>query len=174
MTTRPPRRPRARKPPPISREEYAAFIAQIELDAIWVEDAVSLNTAAPLAQNEPPELEVGSDAGWRPEGSGFRATHRYSVKVPEQPDDRGLIEVAFAARFRSDTPMTESIFATFAEVNLPVNTWPYLREFVQSMAARMGWQRITLPALKRDTGQTPSGAAHLPAPTTRTRARTRQ
>lgn len=44
--------------------------------------------------------------------------------------------------------MTEEIFSIFREVNLPVNTWPYLREFLASTFGRFGWEPIIIPAYK--------------------------
>jgi len=32
--------------------------------------------------------------------------------------------------------------------NLPLNTWPYLREFLQNALTRAGWPVYTLPAFK--------------------------
>ena len=51
--------------------------------------------------------------------------------------------------------MSEELFTVFQEVNLPVNTWPYLRSFLADGLGRMGWPPMTLPAFK--TGiQSPS------------------
>ena len=60
-------------------------------------------------------------------------------------------------------PMTEGIFAVFQDVNLPVNTWPYLREFLAATTGRMNWITFTLPALKRGAG--PGGDADRPRAT---------
>ncbi|MBL0171693.1 MAG: hypothetical protein IPP90_13395 [Gemmatimonadaceae bacterium] len=44
--------------------------------------------------------------------------------------------------------MTDAIFAEFERVNLPLNTWPYFREFLQSTLVRAGWPPFVLPAFK--------------------------
>jgi preprotein translocase subunit SecB len=45
--------------------------------------------------------------------------------------------------------MTKDYFGVFVQVNLPVNTWPYFREFVHSTVSRMGLPPVVLPLVKR-------------------------
>ncbi|MHB8576340.1 MAG: hypothetical protein ACYDCQ_13525 [Dehalococcoidia bacterium] len=73
--------------------------------------------------------------------------------------ERPLAEInaVFALDFTSPLPMTNTIFPIFSENNLPVNTWPYLREFVSTTLGRMNWTPFTLPALKRGVGAAPTG-----------------
>ena len=59
------------------------------------------------------------------------------------------VECTFELGLRVATPMTKDYFAIFARVNLPVNTWPYFREFVHSMISRMGLPPVVLPLVKR-------------------------
>src|SRR3712207_6224097 len=95
-------------------------------------------------------MEVESSATFTQGEDEFRVLQSYGLSVlADEP--LAEIEVTFGLRFRSKQPMTEVFFEVFEEVNLPVNTWPYLREFVSSTLGRMGWQPITLPALKRGT-----------------------
>lgn len=44
-----------------------------------------------------------------------------------------------------DGNFDDDFFEIFKEVNLPLNVWPYLREFVQSMTYRMNLPPLTLP-----------------------------
>lgn len=153
--------------PEISVAEYASFIGQIELEAIWLKEARLTNHHGP----RPPlgaRLTVTDDATWESLPKGFRAYHRYTVGILSDQAPLAEMEVAFGLDFSSSEPMSDRIFAVFREANLPVNTWPYLREFVGTMAARMGWLAITLPTLKRgvDGGdESPTGPrARSPRP----------
>jgi hypothetical protein len=141
-------------PSEASREEYAAFISQIELGSIWLVDATIQNHAGPDSPREA-SLQVEHDPFYSSIDSGFRAFSPYKVSVRSE-DDTLLSEivVTFAADFESPAPVTDSLFALFGPINLPLNTWPYLREFVSTTFSRMNWHPFTMPALKRGTNST--------------------
>ena len=69
------------------------------------------------------------------------------------------VSVSLEARYGSKTLMTDAIFAEFERVNLPLNTWPYFREFLQSTLTRAGWPPFVLPAFK----VAPTAAARVAA-----------
>lgn len=131
-------------------KDYAAFIAQIELQTIWLKDALVENEHGP----ETPErgvIRIEEETEWQPLPAGFRAFHRYRVRMEAGSESLLTIAVTYAVDFFSEETMTDEIFAVFQRVNLPVNTWPYLREYVATMMGRMDWMPFTLPALKRGT-----------------------
>ncbi|HEY7031323.1 MAG TPA: hypothetical protein VH482_08360 [Thermomicrobiales bacterium] len=134
----------------LTAEEYAGFIGQIELREIWLRSAQVANHHGPAA---PERVAIGVDSTASCEAlpGGFRAVHTYRLRA-DSGETPGLeIEVSFALDFDSKQPMTDPIFEVFAEYNLPVNSWPYLREYVATTVGRMGWLPFTLPALKRGT-----------------------
>jgi hypothetical protein len=142
--------PSAEIRPGIRREVYAAFIAQIELLDIWLHEAKVINRYGP----HPPKRGVfrfTSQVGWEARPGGFRAFDRAHVVLEAGDVEYAELEVTFGLDFASQEPLTADLFAVFGEVNLPVNTWPYLREFVSTTMGRMGWRPFTLPALKRGT-----------------------
>ena len=146
----------ARKRTPTKRsrafdpQEYATFIRQIELVHVWLDEANLANLRGPNAP-EHAAVQIESSASYEPWEEGFQAIQSYEVLVVEGGEVLADIEVRFGLRFTSKEKMTDDRFIVFREVNLPVNTWPYLREFVSTTLGRMGWQPITLPALKRGT-----------------------
>jgi hypothetical protein len=76
------------------------------------------------------------------------AFHRYDVTVK---DDKGkkrlaLVSVTFAVYYVSKIPMTDQIFEKFCQLNLPLNTWPYFREFTHNSLARMNLPEVIAPA----------------------------
>ncbi len=158
--------------PSVTADQYAAFIRQIELAALWLHDAHIQNHAGP----DTPEravIAIASDAEWADQGDGFRVLHHYHVSLMATDTALAGIDVTFGLRFTSASPMTDAIFGHFEEVNLPVNTWPYLREFVATTLGRMNWLPFTLPALKRGAGSnTPATSTERPrAPRGRTTKR---
>lgn len=137
---------------PVDPSIYAAFIRQIELRQIWlrsatVENGHGANTPALV------NAAVEERAEWKPLSSGFQAFHHYRVGFEADSGvQSAVIEVTFGVEFVSKEEMTEEFFAIFADVNLPVNTWPFLRAFLFTTVGRMGWAPITLPAFKVGTG----------------------
>jgi hypothetical protein len=135
-------------------EEYSTFIGQIELRNLWMHAGSAHNELGPLTP-ERVYLEVEDQPSYEPSAAGFICTHAYLVRANSEGHEAFRITLELKVQFDSAAPMTDRIFKVFATANLPLNTWPYLREFVASSVARMGWQALTLPALKRGV-RTPS------------------
>jgi len=140
---------RPRREPTVSPTDYAAFIGQLQLTNIWLEGSRISNEHGP-ATPEQASLSITSDkASFESEPDGFTAHQGYQVTFTLVDAVIAEIEVGFGLRFSSPQTMTDEIFQVFSEVNLPVNTWPYFREYVATAMGRMGWTPMTLPALKR-------------------------
>lgn len=135
-------------PTRISPEDYGAFIGQIHLRTIWLQDATVSNKHGP---HTPEEAAIGfaSVAEWSDREGGFQVLHTYMVGIESAEQEFAQIHTTFGLDFDSQQPMTQEIFDIFEDVNLSVNTWPFLREFVSTSLGRMGWSPFTLPALKR-------------------------
>ncbi len=132
----------------ISPTAYNEFIQQIGLQAIWLKSAEMRNLYGPDAPKEV-AIAIRMDASYKQITVGFRAFQQYILDVKTADTLLAEIEVVFAADFASREPMTDRIFTLFKEVNLPVNTWPYFREFVATTMGRWGWEPFTLPSFKR-------------------------
>jgi hypothetical protein len=150
-------------PPAISREEYADFIGQIELMDLWLHEASVVNSYGPQTPDQA-NFRFALDAKWEIQDSGFRIFHHYVVLIEAVDSPLAELNVTFGVDFSSTISLTDDIFAIFAEVNLPVNTWPFLREFVSTTMGRMGWIPFTIPALKQGVRR-----AKRPTQATRTR-----
>lgn len=66
----------------------------------------------------------------------------------------GLVDVTFRLIYTSQEPITPAIRQRFKAVNVPMNAWPYLREYVQQTMTRFGWPPFILPPYRPDA-QTP-------------------
>lgn len=127
--------------------EYNNFISQIELHSIWLSSARIENRHG----HEKPEratVQVKSKASWEPVVGGFKVLHTYNVVITKDTEAAAEVKVTFGLLFNSDQAMTDDIFRIFRDVNLPVNTWPYLRSFLADVLGRMGWAPFTLPTFK--------------------------
>lgn len=141
----------------LSTTDYARFVGQIELSEIWLNSARITNPHGPQTP-ERTVISVDPDASWESSASGFRVLQHYHLEFRETDAVQADIEVTFGLDFTSNEPMTDQFFQAFQDVNLPVNTWPYLREFVATIMGRMGWQAVTLPTFKAGTSPTRRGA----------------
>jgi hypothetical protein len=156
---------------PLTPERYAEFIGQIEFRDIWLQGARLANHHGPSAP-ERVAITVDSQASFDPLPAGFRVTHTYLLRAANKQTDLLEIDATFALDFDSQAPMTGPIFELFSEINLPVNSWPYLREYVSTAVARMGWLPVTLPAIKRGT-RLPATSNEPPKPARKRRTRNR-
>lgn len=161
----------SKAPPAISRESYAAFIGQIELQDIWLDGAEVVNRHGPQTPGQA-TFRFSSDARWEARPAGFRIFHRYNIRAEAVDELIAEMHVTFGLEFASKEPMTDELFFIFEDVNLPVNTWPFLREFVSTTTGRMGWIPFTLPALKQGVGNAPRPTTSTWTHATRGRKRT--
>lgn len=166
-------KPTAQLEQSVSREAYAAFIGQIGLSEIWLQEARVTNTHGPQTP-EKATFRFESKAHWTDRDGGFRVAHQYTVNIEANEAIIAKIEVTFGLDFRSAQPITKEIFDIFEDVNLSVNTWPFLREFVSTTVGRMGWSPFTLPALKKGTSPKSRPPKKATATPRRSRASTNQ
>ena len=150
----------------VTPQEYAEFIKQIELREIRLQRLEVENHWGSIAP-ERIEIAIDDDATYETTDSGFLVTHAYNAEAMGSGRIAFELEAIFKLDFLSDSPLTPEVFGIFSEANLPLNTWPYLRELVATSTGRMGWQPVTLPALKRGLGQDrsePNSRSHKTKP----------
>jgi len=76
--------------------------------------------------------------------------HTYSlIATKGSKRDYALkINCTFVVILSSSEVLTEEFLTTYIEINLKMITWPYFREFVQSISSRMNIPSLTLPFIK--------------------------
>lgn len=134
-----------RKKVPTSKD-YNAFITQIEIIDIRI-----VSTQVKLLDYSyfPSSVEVK----WRMRASyekaeeQFNVCHRYNVTISDKETNeaKAKISVAFQVVYSSKIPISDDIFEIFKARNLPLNTWPYFREFIHNTTMRMGWSPLIAP-----------------------------
>jgi hypothetical protein len=134
---------------PVAVASYNQLIAGLELQQIRLVTAELHAPHPPERRATTPVLHL-ADASYRNGEGEFTAqqTLVFSGTYEGETDAAVRVRVTFEVRYASAERMSDEIFAEFRARNLPVNTWPYFREFVQSSLARMGWPVLTLPAFK--------------------------
>ena len=82
----------------------------------------------------------------------FIIGHNYDLVISNatRKEEKFLkISANLVVEYSSEQKITKEIFELFQEINLPVNTWPYFREYVHSCMGRLNLPPLVLPALKR-------------------------
>jgi len=130
----------------LSFKEYNNFVKQIEVDDIRM---VSAKVDILDYSYSPSSAEVK----WRTKASyeqveeQFNVFHRYNVTIwdKETKEAKAKISATFLVSYSSKIPISDDLFEIFKVRNLPLNTWPYLREFVHNAIMRMGWPPFIAP-----------------------------
>lgn len=74
----------------------------------------------------------------------------FKLRVLEEDQETQFVEiqVSFRLAFSCKVTVSKEFFDIYKQFSLKLNTWPYFREFVQNMTARMNIPPLTLPLFK--------------------------
>ena len=146
-----------RKKPAVTPEEYRKMIEGIELQNIFVQNAnISLNRK--FVSRELAVTIEDSSSFQNLENKNIEVNHNYKL-IAKKPKGGNHIKIncSFCLNFSSEKPFTNNFFEIFSKLNLPINSWPYFREFVQNMTQRMNVPPLTLPLFKESPSKSKSG-----------------
>jgi len=138
----------------VSPKEYKEFIEGIELENIFFSKAnFELLVFNRDFWREKPDINMIEDAKLLERKSEkFVVTHKYNLVIsnPAEKKEKFLkISANLVAEYSTKKEITEEIFELFRKINLPLNTWPYFREYVHSCMGRLNIPPLILPVLKR-------------------------
>lgn len=134
---------------PSKSETYNEFVQQIEIVDVRLISAKIENisySSSPTTRKNTIRM-----SGNYTNREGFvDVYHRYylTVKDAETSEKVAKLFVIFGVTYSTKIPMTDEIFDVFNAYNIPLNTWPYFREFAQSSFAKMGWLGLVTPTFK--------------------------
>jgi len=138
----------------VSPQEYRDFIKGVEIENIFF----SKGSFELLVFNRPfwkeeIDFSIKENAKLLERNTkNFVVAHKYNLVISSanKKDEKFLkISADLIVEYSSKKEITEEIFKLFREINLPVNTWPYFREYVHSCMGRLNLPPLILPALKR-------------------------
>ncbi|MEY4530626.1 MAG: hypothetical protein RLZZ156_1347 [Deinococcota bacterium] len=144
--------------------EYAKFVGAIKLVRIRLANC-EIDTAVSILR--PKEIETKIEQSNQRnvellETSGLilfeQKTNLIFLKQSNQ-NELARISATYELEYHvdSDYPMPENaelFLNTFERYNLPLNAYPFLREFVHNMMGRMNFPILTLPLLQPETPNT--------------------
>lgn len=139
-----PRKTRQRVTP----EVYNTFIAGVDLVSVRLAGAEINAASTPERRQLLPTVE--QTARFTHENEHVVVVHEltFAGSYEEEDEPAVFIRADFEVRYSTPERMTDQIFAEFRRRNLPLNTWPYFREFVHAVLARTGWPVFVLPVYK--------------------------
>ncbi|TKJ41336.1 hypothetical protein CEE36_08450 [candidate division TA06 bacterium B3_TA06] len=133
------------------RKAYNELIKTLQLETVRLHTGKAAFVAKfPPSPGEDLPLSLERSAEYKPTEKGFTVRHTYKLGVVKGESGKhyARIECSFIVEYRSEKPMTDELFEIFEKVNLPLNTWPYFREFVQNSTVRMGLPPLVLPVFQ--------------------------
>lgn len=134
----------------VTPEVYNAFIAGVDLVSVRLAGAEISAASTPARKQLLPTVE--QTARFAHEDEQVVIIHELTFagryEDEDEDDPAVFIRAEFEVRYSAAERMTDQIFAEFRRRNLPLNTWPYFREFVHAVLARTGWPVFVLPVYK--------------------------
>ena len=137
-----------RKSQRVAPEVYNAFIAGVDLVSVRLAGADIQAESTPERRQLLPTVQ--QTARFTHENEHVVIIHQltFSGRYEDEDEPAVFIRADFEVRYSTSQRMTNQIFAEFRRRNLPLNTWPYFREFVHAVLARTGWPVFVLPVYK--------------------------
>ncbi len=136
-------------------ETYRSFVMGIDIEDISFKRG-SFELLAPLPR---PSKNVAIEVGVKDiakltsrSQESFSIEHNYQLTCVNENNRKEKyfkIVAKLVVQYSSEKEIGDEVFEIFKEVNLPLNTWPYFREYVQNCMGRMNVPPVTLPAVKR-------------------------
>jgi preprotein translocase subunit SecB len=138
--------------PKISPEKYADILNGIDLISLYLKSS-KCSVDPDDFEESSIQLRVQDDASFEiNENKEVLVIHKYRLSAKKQNSrKRSLyIECEYCLRYSSNEAFSEEFFDIFKKINLPINSWPFFREYAHSMTARMNLPPLTLPLFKRN------------------------
>lgn len=134
----------------ISPKDYSDTLKKIELTNLSLDSStVKLNREE--VANIGLVAKISDRVSYKQDNDELIVHHRYTLTVireDKQQDKKHFffkISATFCLFFSANVTVNDDFFDIFKQKNIPVNTWPYFREFVQNTTQRMNIPPVTLP-----------------------------
>ncbi|WP_345464045.1 hypothetical protein [Deinococcus carri] len=137
------------------RQKYNKFVSGVSLTSIRLGScSVESEPIRPSPSKTKVELEFETsltEATFQTDAGEFDAVAQIAVKfsVRETGDPVGTIRASYRLTYTGQDSSDLDTVRLFVKQNVPVNAWPYLREFVHTTMQRMDWPPFILPPMRR-------------------------
>ena len=132
----------------ISPQKYKSILDGIEINSIYLKSLKS--TIDPGLITEGMSISIKDNASYVTTENGFIIENKYTLTSKNRDKKIVLkIESNYVLHFTSRLEVTDDFFDIYKNISLPLNVWPFFRELVNSITARMNIPPLTLPLLKQ-------------------------
>ena len=136
---------------PISPQEYAKYIAGISLESIEL-SKISAEKYYNWVKVNIPVIKVTDKHSYRhikEDKVIVKSEYKLEICDRDEPENLAIkITLLFHISINTKIKFTRNFFEVFKDLNLPLNTWPYVRTYTQFLIANMGLPPLTLPFWK--------------------------
>jgi preprotein translocase subunit SecB len=136
----------------ISPAEYNRYLENINLLDIYLVDSKLKANKNNFGEKGQLRLEEESKIVEKTD-TFVKIADTYKLKAKSGKKIIFSIDVVYHVSFGTSEDIPLEFFDIFNSMNLPVHTFPYLREFVHSMVAKMGLPSLVLPLKKFLVGE---------------------
>lgn len=138
----------------ITKQKYIEIIGKLKLNGLYLRSS-NCNIDRDLLFKEKESghiISIKDEAEMKTkEDDSVDILQTYCLEIQsreKKANPIGRIECTFCLNYSPAGCFSPEFFEEFKKANLHINTWPFLREFVFNMTARMNIPPITLPLLK--------------------------
>lgn len=138
------------KKPKISPDDYKKILMGLDLISISLKESKTFINADINVPNEL-SIQIKDESSYKIKDDGIVFIfQKYNIEArkPQSKSRFVQIDVTFLVKVYSKNDFTDDFFDVYKNVSLQINTWPYLREFVNQITARMNIPPLTLPFYK--------------------------
>lgn len=139
----------SKEKPNISPQMYKKILDGIELKSISLKECDAfLNSDINITSDL--KIDIKEEANYKLKENEVHIFNKYTIDARKPGSKSRYIKlgIVFLIRITSEETFTEDFFEIYKQVSLHLNTWPYLREYVNQMTSRMSVPPITLPLFK--------------------------
>jgi len=131
----------------VGQKEFLAFLEGLKLQTLRLR-SLKVDAARDFAHSEMQHVQHGEQYAYEVADDGLlRVDAEFEVRlVGARKKKLGQMSLTFSWYYHSEEPISDKVFEIFAPM-VRFQTWPHLREVMQSVAARCNWPRLTLPLL---------------------------
>lgn len=131
----------------IDHRKYSKILSNLDFSEIYLESSSTDIKRQDFFKHKDLTIELNDRASFEQTDNRLRVVHRYYLKAIESEQKAVALKInaTFCLIFQTKGTIEKEFFDIFKKVNLPLNSWPYLREFVQNMTQRMNIPPLTLP-----------------------------
>lgn len=136
----------------IDPKDYAQIIKGVELREVYLESCSAMLVREKMLRQKKLAADVKDTASYVQNDNRVKVTQKYNLRVVDREREKEFplkMSCVFSLTFTTEIPFTKKFFDVFRRLNLPLNSWPYFREFVQNMTQRMNIPPLTLPFVRR-------------------------